>query len=91
MPGSLYIMGGPKVGEYLHLEPPLMVLISYPRVANVHLEVLADDDLTFLRSSKQEDTCGRNGSKATGFFHAANYCSPLRALSRRANSSGLAA
>lgn len=26
-------------------EPPLPVLLSYSRLANVHLEVLADDDL----------------------------------------------
>lgn len=39
-------------------EPPLQVLLEYARVANVHLEVLADDELDLPREIPSRDTHG---------------------------------
>ncbi len=52
-------------------EPPLQVLLEYARAANVHLEVLADDELDLPREIPSRDTHGGikrrplRGSRAT--------------------------
>lgn len=47
-------------------EPPLQVLLEYSRAANVHLEVLADDELDLpdkLPSAKKSE--GKKRAQAT--------------------------